>query len=302
VNINMLRDLDNDPGFYAAGCGLADRWPGATLLNSADDGASYTALATFTNQATLGTATNVLGDFAGGNIADEINRLTVVLTHGELASVSYAAFVGGAQAAVIGSEIIYFRDAALNLNGSYTLSGLLRGRRGSEYAMATHAANERFVLVNDTTLKRIPDTTASIGLSRLYKAVTAGMTLADTASQAFVNAGAGLKPYAAVHLGGGRDAAGNVTLQWERRSRVSGEWRDGVDVPIGEDSQAYAVEVWDSARSTLKRTISGLAAPTASYSAAEQSSDFGGVQATVYFSVYQLSAIVGRGYEARGQI
>jgi hypothetical protein len=39
-------------------------------------------------------------------------------------------------AAVLGDEILYFRDATLESDGTYTLRGLLRGRRGSEYAMA----------------------------------------------------------------------------------------------------------------------------------------------------------------------
>lgn len=300
MNINLLRDQDDDAGFYAAVCGVTDNWPGATLFQSIDDGASYAALDTFGNEATIGTVSGVLGNFTGGNIPDELNSLTVVLNNGELASVSYAAFIGGSQAAVVGSEIIYFRDATLNLDGSYTLKGLMRGRRGSEYAMATHVANERFVLVNASTLKRIADSTASIGLARSYKAVTSGLTLAGTAPQTFTNQGAGLKPYAPVQLGGGRDASGNLTLQWVRRSRISGEWRDGVDVPLGEDSEAYSVEIWNSARTTLKRTITGLTGPIATYSAADQTTDFGGLQATVYFSVYQLSATVGRGYEAQG--
>lgn len=302
MNVNMLRDQDDDAGFYAAVCGLTDSWPGATLFQSIDEGASYAALDTFANEATIGTVSGVLGNFAGGNIPDELNSLSVVLSNGELASVSYAAFIGGAQAAVVGSEIIYFRDATLTAPGSYTLRGLMRGRRGSEPAMATHAANERFVLVNAGTLKRIADSTASIGLARLYKAVSSGLTLAGTAPKSFTNQGAGLKPYAPVQLGGGRDASGNVTLQWVRRSRVSGEWRDGVDVPVGEDNEAYVVEIYNSTRTTLKRTITGLTGPSATYSAADQTTDFGGLQATVYFSVYQLSATVGRGYEARGTV
>lgn len=302
MNINMLRDLDDDAGFYATACAIGPNWPGASLFRSDDGGLSYTVINSFADQTTLGRTVNTLGAFAGGNIPDELNRLTVRLTTGQLSSVTYPAFIGGAQLAVVGNEIIFFRDATLNPDGSYTLQGLMRGRRGSEPEIGTHAAGERFVLVSSSTFKRIADTTANIGMPRLYKAVTAGKTLASAYPQSFTNAGAGLKPYAPVQLGGGRDAAGNLALKWTRRSRVSGEWRDGVDVVLGEASEAYAVEVWDSARSTLKRTITGLSGPSAAYSAADQASDFGTAQATVYFSVYQLSAIVGRGYEARGQI
>jgi hypothetical protein len=136
----------------------------------------------------------------------------------------------------------------------------------------------------------------------LYKAVTFGSTLAATLEHNFTNAGAGLKPYACVQVGGGRNAAGDVTLSWVRRGRLSGEWRDAVDVPLGEDSEVYDMEIWDSARTTLKRTFSALSSTSTTYTAAQQIADFGSAQATLYFSVYQLSAVVGRGYEARATI
>lgn len=302
MNINMLRDSDDDAGFYAAACGLAAGWRGAALYQSSDGGATYSMLAALASNATLGTVTNMLGDFHGGNVPDELNSITVVLVHGTLASVPYASFIGGAQAAVVGSEILYFRDATLNGDGSYTLKGLLRGRRGSEYAMDAHVAGERFVLLNPATVTRIAASTADIGVARLYKAVTYGSSLAATPAQSFTNVGAGLKPYAPVQLGGGRDAAGNVMLTWVRRTRVSGEWRDAVDVPLGEGGEAYDLEIWDSARTTLKRTFAGLNSPSAIYTAAQQTADFGGAQETVHFSVYQRSSLVGRGYEARGAI
>jgi hypothetical protein len=302
VNINMLRDSDDDPGFYAAACGLAAGWKGAALFQSSDAGATYRMLASLTGNATLGTVSNVLGDFHAGNIPDELNSVTVVLVHGTLSSVPYAGFINGAQVAVVGLEIVCFRDATVNGDGSYTLRGLLRGRRGSEYAMGAHVAGERFVLLNPATVTRIAASTADIGAARLYKAVTYGSSLAVTPAQSFTNEGMGLKPYAPVHLGGGRDAAGNVTLNWLRRSRVSGEWRDAVDVPQGETAEAYEVEISDSTYTTLKRAITGISAPTTVYTAVQQTADFGGPQSTVHFRVYQMSSIVGRGHAASGSV
>jgi hypothetical protein len=302
VNINMLRDIDDDPGFYAAACGLATGWKGAALYQSSDAGATYSMMASLTGNATIGTVSNVLGDFHSGNIPDELNTLTVVLAHGTLSSVPYLSFINGAQVAVVGSEIVCFRDAALNGDRSYTLRGLLRGQRGSEYAMGAHVAGERFVLLAPATVARVAASTAEIGLTRLYKAVTYGSSLAVTPAQSFTNEGMGLKPYAPVHLGGGRDAAGNVTLNWVRRSRVSGEWRDAVDVPLGETTEAYDVEIWDSTYTALKRTVTGINAPSTVYTAVQQAADFGAPQSTVYFRVYQLSSTVGRGHAASGSV
>lgn len=302
MNINMLRDSDNDPGFYAAASGTGGQWPGAVLFRSSDNGANYQSIATFTTPATLGRVVGTLGGFNGGNIPDELNRVVVSLEKGTLSSVSYASFLAGAQGAVIGGEIVLFRNAVLNVNGTYTLSGFLRGRRGSEAAIGTHIASERFVLIDPSSFVRVPGVTADLGMPRLYKAVTAGSSLARTAAQAFTNFGAGLKPYAPVQLGGGREAGGAVLIRWTRRSRISGEWRDGVDVPLGEDAERYEVEICDASYTTVKRTIAGLTTPQATYSAADQTADGAAAGAPVYVRVYQLSSIVGRGYPALATI
>jgi hypothetical protein len=305
MNINMLRDSDNDAGFYAAACAAdaAASWPGAGIYVSTDSGASYTLLASLTAESTMGYTSNALGDFLGGNIPDELNSVNVVLVNGSLSSTTNDGLLSGVNAAIIGDEILFFRDATLEANGSYTLTGLLRGRRGSEYAMSQHAIRDRFILVSHATMVRIPQVNADIGMTRLYKPVTAGRTLAATTAQEFTNLGNGLKPYAPVHLGGGRNAGGDLTINWVRRNRIDGAWRDGVDAPMSEASEAYEVEIYsDGTYATLWRTITGLSAATTVYTAAQQTTDAGAPQATVYFKVYQLSAVVGRGHAARGSV
>jgi hypothetical protein len=307
MNINMLRDADNDPGFYAAACATNTAeigWPGCQVYVSVDSGTTYSvAFNVPPPESVLGVTTDALADFAGGNIPDEISSVNVELTHGSLSSTTFSGLLSGANAAVIGDEILFFRDATLEVDGSYTLRGFLRGRRGSEYAMPLHAAGERFVLVDMARMVRVAQSTADIGIPKLYKPVSAGRTLALTASQTFTNEGTGLKPYAPVHLGGGRDASGNLTINWVRRNRISAEWRDSVDVPNSETSESYVVEIYDDDEYTsVLRTITGLSSPTTSYSAANQTTDFGSPQSTIYFKVYQLSAVIGRGHAALGSV
>jgi len=55
----------------------------------------------------------------------------------------------------------------------------------------------------------------------------------------------------------------------------------------------------DSSYATVKRTFSSLTSQTFTYTAAQQTSDFGAPQSTVYGDVYQISATVGRGFAAR---
>lgn len=290
----MLRDQDDDPGFYAAVSSPDPKWPGCALFQSKDDGATYQQITTIATAATIGRTLNALGDFAGGHIPDETNTIRVAMTRGSLSSVSFASFIGGAQAAIIGDEIVYFRNAVLGADGTYTVSGFLRGMRGSEYAMGGHRVGERFILI-DATLQRIAGTTADLHRPYLYKAVTAGASLAKTSATTFTNDGAGLKPYAPVLVGGGRDASGNLTINWVRRTRISGEWRQFVDVPLGEMSETYEVDIMNG--STVVRTLTSTT-PTVQYAVGDQVTDFGSAQSSVSLAVFQISAIVGRGWPA----
>jgi hypothetical protein len=95
-------------------------------------------------------------------------------------------------------------------------------------------------------------------------------------------------------MAGVRDGSGNVTITWIRRTRLGGAWRDFVDVSLGESSENYEVDILNG--STVVRTLSGLSNPTASYSAAQQVTDFGATQTSVSIKIYQLSSVVGRGY------
>lgn len=138
-----------------------------------------------------------------------------------------------------------------------------------------------------------------IGRELFYKAVSVGNSLGNTDEVAFTYSGRNLKPFAPVHVKGSRDGSGNLTISWIRRSRTNGEWRDGVGIPLGEETEAYEVDIMDG--SAVVRTIE-TTSPTASYSAADQAIDFGSAQSSVDVKIYQMSAVVGRGYAAEASI
>jgi hypothetical protein len=71
-------------------------------------------------------------------------------------------------------------------------------------------------------------------------------------------------------------------------------------VPLDEPSEAYELDVLDGA--TVVRTIAGLSSPTAPYSAAEQTADFGAPQSSVAVNVYQISSRVGRGFPGQATV
>jgi hypothetical protein len=160
-------------------------------------------------------------------------------------------------------------------------------------------AGERFVLLTNAVAR---DLIASSGwsISKKFKPVTIGSTLGATTAQDFTYTARALKPYAPSHVVGSRDGSGNLTIGWKRRTRIGGDWRDAVDIPLSEESERYEVEIFQGV--TLKRTITGLTSPSASYTAAQQVTDFGSAQSSVSVKVYQLSAAIGRGYPSAAAV
>ena len=303
LDIALLRDADDEPGAYVAAYGPAPHWRGAVLYSSID-GVGWTRALTMPRPGSaIGVATNALGDWAGGNVFDESARLNVSLYNGSCESVSRLAVLNGGNAIAIegadGWEVLQYRDALLEDDGTWTLTGFLRGRRGTEFAMAGHAAGNHVVLLSSSTIRDLVIDSSAIGIERPYRAVSIGDTIATTPEQEETITAERLRPWSPVQLGGGRNAAGDVLLQWRRRTRVGGEWRDSVDASLGEDSEAYEVVIYtNSTRTTVVRTIGSLSSPAATYTAAQQTTDFGSPQATVCWAAYQRSESVGGGHLA----
>ena len=89
---------------------------------------------------------------------------------------------------------------------------------------------------------------------------------------------------------------GDLTIRWTRRSRAlaADSW-GGLEVPLGEELEAYEVEILDGA--TVKRVLS-TTTTSAVYTAAQQTADWGaplGPGDTLDIRIFQLSALVGRG-------
>jgi hypothetical protein len=313
LDIPLVDDADDGTGLYAAVSGYFSGWPGAELWVSRDNGTTFVSTATaFTTAATVGSATTVLANFSGGNIFDEGNSVTVLLTSGSLSSATEEEVRAGANTAYLAGEPLRFKYATLVATNTYTLSGLLRGREGTEQFVSTHAIGDPFVLMN-SAVKRVPLSTSDIGLNLQFKAVTFGQRVVDAPSWAINFQSVGQKPLSPVQIGMGRTASSSydINMKWYRRARVNTAWRSSVDVPLDETTEAYEVDVYStSSYTTVLRTITSTATAagsvvtpstqTAVYKSADQVTDFGSNQATVYVKVYQVSAIVGRGFALTG--
>lgn len=302
LDIPLLSDSFDVPGYPVALSGYLPGWAGGTLYRSDDGGQTWLPSNGFARSSVMGVALSSLSSPADHRLIDFAGALNVRLFSGTLSSISESQMLNGYNHFAYGAdgrwEIIAARTAALQGDGSYILTDLLRGRFGTEWASGLHATYDTIVHMDPATLQFASASLNQIGQPKTYRAISNGATLDSEQNTAFTYTGVNLECLSPVWLNGNRHpTTSDWSLSWVRRTRTGGEWRDAVDATLGEASEAYEVEIYSSAAyTTLKRTLTGLSSPAATYTSAQQVTDFGSNQATLYVKVYQLSVNVGRGY------
>jgi hypothetical protein len=290
LDIQNLRDRDyNTYGIYVAAAGYLDDWDGCAVLKSPDNGDNFTLLETMNAACVFGQATTALGNFYGGNIFDDLNTVRVSV-NGTLSSSTWDGVLNGANAMLLGDEIIQFRTATLVSTGIYDLTGLLRGRRGTEWAMSTHAVNERAVLLNDS-LHFIALDSTDFNTQRLLGVVSSGDTIADIETDTITYSGENLKPFPPVHLAATLASDSSINLSWDQRTRYNGLWLSGRAPSEDEPTTEFEVVIYsDSNFTTALRTTTGITSSPWNYTVAMQTADYGKPVKTVHYKVRQVGS------------
>lgn len=297
LDLPMIRLDDDSIGLYYV-FGLRNNVANATLYRAPDE-LAWTIIGTGSEGPTFGWAASILPDCTRPWVWDHTSTVRVAIGQGSLSSASALDVLNWNNVAVLGNEIIQWQTATLISDNLYELSGLLRGRRGTEDATGSHQIGESFVVLATNGLYRTPLPSTEIGHSSYYKGVPAGGDFDDAPSLPFTFQGRSLRCFAPVHVKGSRDGSNNLTLTWFRRTRWYGEWLDNVDAPLFEDSEAYQIDILNG--STVVRTLSA-SSQTAPYTAAQQTTDFGSPQSSLSVAVYQLNSVIGRGEPARATV
>jgi hypothetical protein len=245
-------------------------------------------------------------DFFAGPVWrwDRGNELWVDLFSGQLESAGELQVFNGANAVAVENgdgewEVLQFQSAELMDAGRYRLTKLLRGQRGSEHAMRNPVAAGARLLVLDLALSQPGISTDEVGLPLTWKIGPASRDIADDSydTKVVTIAGKGRRPLSPARVKGVRpDGTEDIVLFWVRRTRIGGDSWEQAEVPLGEESERYDVEILDGGN--VVRTFSSLAAPAVTYTAAQQTADFGAPIAfpqSLSLRVYQRSAAFGRG-------
>jgi hypothetical protein len=294
-DIPLLSDADNDNNpllYYTAGpYNSTQSWPGAYFMEGADYDTEWNAVDS-SSGAEWGYSTDALGDadpwlWDRGNTVNVSGNLM-------LSSVTEADIDAdpALNLALLGDELINFTTATLETDGSYTISGLKRGRRGTEWATGTHAANEEFVLASSLIDQEMG--LSDVGDNLHFKAQTLARDI-DGAPPIDLEpfTGATLKPYAPARIiwtTDGTDMFGEII----RRTRVGGSWVGGSTIPLSENSEAYEIDILDG--TDVLRTITVTGTNLFTYTGAEIAADGGAVGVPPSYNAYQMSDAVGRGF------
>jgi hypothetical protein len=267
----LLSDTQDEYGFYLVVAGEGADWTQADIQGSVD-GITYLDLMLATESAVVGDVTGTLSAGTTTGLDDTLDTttvLTVVLLHEgmELESATDAELDAWANLAFVGQdgagEYLQFKTATFISGTTWQLTNLRRGRKGTDWAIGTHAAGDEFALLVGGGVTRLPaSTTDSWGVPISLRGISDGQDEADADVLAFTNTGEGKRPYSPINVEGSWDGSNNLTVTFDVRSRLNAGGL-GID-----DLDEYEVEFLGPTPRTVTATD-----PTVAYSAANQTAD-----------------------------
>ena len=263
----------DSPLLFAAASSSSAGWSGAALFADHGDGQLIALGSTGRVRATMGHSTGALAP-GNPNLIDRISTVTVQLAGNDLAltGCTTSQLASGANRALIGAEIIQFANAEPLGAGLWRLSGLLRGRGGTEAAINGHVSGEAFVLLDGTATALDPSLVGD-----LPQTLVSAIGMGDVAhvTSAVTNSGVTRRPLSPIRARVQSETDGSLSLAWTRRARGAWTWLDGVDAPLHEQSEAYEVVLgplaaplaaWNTASPALTISAAELASLSATAS------------------------------------
>jgi hypothetical protein len=289
-----------NPSIYAAVTRTGGRLNSAGLYVSRDNGVNFDLAAQVPASAVTGVCLNGLADRSSA-LFDHASALEVALDSPEMALASRPklAILNGANLALVGNELLQFQNAELQESGTYLLTGLLRGRAGTQASQMGPSADQKFILLSRGDLASQAVAVSDVGTGALYKFVAPGTAIAEVPVQTVQFEGRALKPLAPVFLRASQTDGGDIEVSWVRCSRTGFGWVDGADAPVGEDTLAFRI-TYSVGGQSITRDISDAQSDV--ITAATLASTFGPAPFSLSIEIAQLSSAVGPGRSAATQV
>ena len=238
-------ELATTPLVVCAAAGAQEGWRSAELLVKDGVTGGLTSMGGTAPPAIMGYVEVPPVAGAGAALMDRRSAVEVTLLNDRMALTGFrdADLLQGGNHALVGQEVLQFGDAERIGERRWRLTRLLRGRRGTEWAMGLHEEGERFLLLDAVTLVEVPSSELAVGATLRLAAI--GIGDATPAEAEEVVEGQALLPLSPAHLRvWALDASGSAwRMSWIRRSRVGWRWIDAIDAPLGEERERYAVSL-----------------------------------------------------------
>lgn len=293
LDVPLLRDTDEPPSrafnplyYFMGGVGQSG-WLAATLFKSSDD-RNWTPVGRTIGEMGWGTTVLALADpnpsVHGTDYESEL-RVSMIAGDDRLASITYAQMMDGSNpCAVIKAngeiEILQYQTVTLNNDGTYSLTVLTRGRRGSDTMAFNHTFGEIFIMLESSTGDLFTIELSEVDVLRYYRALSAGEVFEDVDSTQLTAEGRALMPYAPTQVTAVEDGSNNIDLAWLRRTRIGGPWKNlSAGIPLNEDSEEYEIDIYDHVSvadptpTAIVRTVTSLSSPAYEYTQANIQAD-----------------------------
>ncbi len=240
--LEAVSDGSGDPSaplLYAAASSGSAGWRGAALFLV--QGTTLEPIgSTGARRAVMGTLAEPLVP-SRALLLEPAASLEVILAAPDLdlSDADMTALAAGANRLMVGDEVLQFARAEPLGAGRWRLSGLLRGRGGTEpAAQAGHDAGAPVILLDDRLIALDPAQVAATSGSMI-----AASGIADPAPvmASLTNPGLSRRPLMPVHPRIRVLADQSWDIVWTRRARGQWRWNDGVDAALVEQAESYLV-------------------------------------------------------------
>ncbi len=171
-----------------------------------------------------------------GNAFIEIGLTSDDLT---FANTDVTGMAMGENRLLIGGEVIQFLEAVALGSGRWRLSGLLRGRAGTEdAAQAPHAIGTVGILLDEDLVALDPALVPSSSSTRI---AAIGIGDSDPVLASLQNVGLSRRPPMPIWPRSNVLPDGSLELCWTRRARGQWRWDEAGEVPLVEEQELYLV-------------------------------------------------------------
>jgi hypothetical protein len=224
---------------YAAASAATNAWRGATLYVERSDNLIEIAK-TDKQRAIVGQLAHALEPL-GHHVFEATATLEMIVTaaDAELPSTDLAGMANGANRLLVGGEVLQFLVAERVSLTHWRLSGLLRGRAGTEpESLTTHPVGTSAVILDDKVTSLDPLQVVPLASSRI---AAIGTGDAEPVEAELRNPGLSRRPPVPVHpmVNKGEDETWQIS--WLRRARGEWRWDYSVEVPLVEETESYLV-------------------------------------------------------------